>query len=123
MPVFKFMEALPSYDAAEVFYVRIDLAISTVEELMNAYYYLLWLPGYFGFNWDGLFDCLRDLRWIPCKKIVLVHASIPKLSKKDLRVYLEVLRDSILDWQNDEEHELEVVFRTADKATLEELLR
>ncbi|WP_416383711.1 barstar family protein [Pseudomonas guariconensis] len=68
---FKFVDIPPSYDAAEVFYVRIDPSIGVAEELIRALYYLLWLPGYFGFNWDALYDCLRDLSWIPCHKIVL----------------------------------------------------
>lgn len=47
---FKFSEGVPSYDAAEVFYVRIDPGISVPGELLRSLYYLLWFPGYFGFN-------------------------------------------------------------------------
>lgn len=120
---FTFVERPPSYDTAEVFYVRIDPSIGVADELMKALYYLLWFPGYFGFNWDALYDCLRDLSWIPCHKIVLVHESLPKLSRGDLQVYLEILRDSVFDWNGDEGHELEVVFLAADEAMVEELLK
>ncbi|WP_422403356.1 barstar family protein [Pseudomonas sp. GZD-209] len=120
---FTFVDIPPSYDAAEVFYVRIDPAIGNAEELIEALYYLLWLPGYFGFNWNALYDCLRDLSWIPCQKIVLVHAALPGLPKKDLQVYLEVLRDSVLDWVDDEGREIEVVFREVDRFMVEELLK
>ena len=119
---FKFFDVMPSYDAAEVFYVRIDPEISISEELLKALYYLLWFPGYFGFNWNALYDCLRDLGWIPCRKVVLVHDALPKLPEEDLKVYLEVLRDAILDWAGDEEHELEVFFRTADRRAVEAFL-
>lgn len=119
---FKFVDTPPSYDAAEVFYVRIDPSIGVVEELIKALYYLLWLPGYFGFNWDALYDCLRDLSWIPCHKIVLVHAALPELPSDDLQVYLEILRGAVLDWVDDEGHEIEVVFREIDRLTVEDLL-
>lgn len=119
---FKFVDIPPSYDAAEVFYVRIDPSIGIVEELIRALYYLLWLPGYFGFNWDALYDCLRDLSWIPCHKIVLVHVALPELPREDLQVYLEILRDAVFDWVGDEGHEIEVVFRETDRLTVEDLL-
>lgn len=120
---FTFVERPPSYDTAEVFYVRVDPSIGIADELIRALYYLLWFPGYFGFNWDALYDCLRDLSWTPCHKIVLVHESLPKLSRGDLQVYLEILRDSVFDWIGDEGHELEVVFLAADEAMVEELLK
>ena len=120
---FKFIDSPPAYNAAEVFYVRVDPEISLSEELLRSLYYLLWLPGYFGFNWDALYDCLRDFGWIPCRKIVLVHDALPNLPEEDLKVYLEILRDSVLDWEGDQEHELEVFFRSTDRRTVEKVLK
>lgn len=122
MSPFKFFETMPSYDSAEVFYVRIDPEISLSEELLKALYYSLWFPGYFGFNWDSLYDCLLDLGWIPCRKVVLVHQALPNLPTEDLKTYLEVLRDVTLEWAEDEGHELEIFFRTAERDVVEELL-
>lgn len=119
---FKFFDVTPSYDAAQVFYVRINPEISLSGEFLRALYYLLWFPGYFGFNWDALYDCLRDLEWIPCHKVVLVHETLPNLPEEDLKIYLEILRDAILDWKGDEEHELEVFFRAVDQRSVESLL-
>ncbi|MDU4250646.1 barstar family protein [Pseudomonas sp.] len=119
---FKFFDVAPSYDTAEVFYVRIDPEILLSEELLRALYYLLWFPGYFGFNWDALYDCLRDLAWIPCRKVVLVHEAVPGLPREDLKIYLEVLRDAVLDWKEDEKHQLEVFFKISDRNTVESLL-
>ncbi|WP_076520257.1 barstar family protein [Achromobacter sp. MFA1 R4] len=119
---FKFLDKSPSYDAAEVFYVRVDPNLSISDELLKSLYYLLWFPGYFGFNWDALYDCLRDLAWIPYRKLVLVHEALPSLPEEDLKVYLEILRDSALDWGGDQEHELEVFFRSADRRRVEKLL-
>jgi hypothetical protein len=41
MSAFKFAESLPSYDAAEVFQVRIDPQISSSDQLLRALHYLL----------------------------------------------------------------------------------
>nr|WP_282187675.1 barstar family protein [Pseudomonas sp. MWU12-2020] len=120
---FTFVETTPSYDSAKVFYVRIDPSIQAAEELIRSLYYLLWLPGYFGYNWDALYDCLRDLSWVPCHKIVLVHESLPELPRDDLKIYLEILRDSVLDWIGDDGRELEVVFKEVDRAVVGSLLK
>jgi hypothetical protein len=120
--VFNFHENPPSHDAAKVFYVRVDPNVASSEELLKSLYYLLRFPGYFGFNWDALNDCLRDLEWIPCRKVVLVHAVLPNLPEEDLKIYLEILRDSVLDWQGSQEHELEIFFPLTDMRRIEEIL-
>lgn len=79
-------------------------------------------PPYFGHNWDALFECLRDFSWIRERDIVLVHAELPGLPKNELRIYLRLLRDSVLDWCHDESHHFEVVFSESDKETVESLL-
>jgi hypothetical protein len=119
---FKFLEGSPSYDTAGVFYVRVDPNIATSDELLRALYYLLWFPGYFGFNWNALSDCLRDLSWIPQCRVVLVHESLPRLPSEELRTYLGVLHDSVIDWNNDHEHDLEVVFRASDRFVVDRLM-
>ncbi|MFK0252646.1 barstar family protein [Streptomyces sp. NPDC090445] len=30
------------------------------------------LPDYFGWNWNALYDCLRDLNWLPADRHVLI---------------------------------------------------
>jgi hypothetical protein len=119
---FKYATGPAAYNTAEVFYARLDPEIGKVDELLKAIYYLLWFPGYFGFNWDALYDCLCDLDWIPCRKVVLVHDGLPKISDHDLKTYLEILRDSVLDWGGDEDHLLEAVFQESDRIRIESLL-
>ena len=34
-------------------------------------------PSYFGKNWDALYDCLTDLRWLKEKNILIVHDDLP----------------------------------------------
>lgn len=119
---FMFTEKFPTYDTAEVFVVRIDPNIDLTDEFLRSLYYVLWFPGYFGFNWDALYDCLCDLSWLPCRKIVLLHDSLPQIPKLDLEIYFGILRDAVLDWKNNEEHELEVVLLNSDRHAIEKLL-
>ena len=119
---FRFIAGAVSYDTAKVFYARLDPEIATSSELLQALYYILWFPGYFGFNWDALYDCLRDLNWIHCRKVVIVHEKLPMIPEGDLTIYLETLRDSVFDWGQDKEHELEIVFQESDKNMVEKLL-
>lgn len=84
---------------------------------------MLAFPTYFGFNWDALFDCLRDFSWITEQDIVLVHLGLPVLPEQQLRIYLRLLRDSVLDWRPGEAHRFDVVFAESDQKTVERLLR
>jgi hypothetical protein len=34
------------------------------EELLRQLFIKLRFPDYFGFNWDALYDCLRDFDWL-----------------------------------------------------------
>lgn len=78
-------------------------------------------PGWFGHNWDALYDCLCDLGWIPERRVVLVHERIdPAFPEDELRVYLQLLREAVEDWRTaGSEHELVVAFSEADLARLE----
>jgi hypothetical protein len=49
---------------------------------------------YFGWNWDALVDCLRDLSWIEESSIVVIHRDVP-LTGTDQKIYLSVLTDVI----------------------------
>lgn len=122
MGLFKFENKTVCYNGGEVFVARVDPTIADTDELLRSLYHLLWFPGYFGLNWNSLYDCLRDLDWISENKVMIVHESLPSIPDADLRVYLEVLKDSVLDWVNDEKHHLEVIFHGKDKETIDRLL-
>lgn len=111
-----------SYNTDEVFYARLSGEIYKKEQLFDALFHLLWFPGYFGFNWDALYDCLSDLDWIKEKVVVLEHSGLPKLSDQELKIYLEVLRDVVQKRCPDEFHRLEIVFDEADRVKVANLL-
>ncbi|MGJ4748471.1 barstar family protein, partial [Leptospira sp. SA-E8] len=69
------------FDTNEVFYAHLRADIYKTEQLLQALYQLLWLPGYFGFNWDALHDCLTDFSWIRERTVVLEHAALPNISE------------------------------------------
>lgn len=111
------------FDTSEVFYAHLRPDIHKSEQLLQALYQILWLPGYFGFNWDALNDCLTDFFWIREKKVVLEHAGLPNIPEAELKIYLEILRDAVLDWKDDDDHCFEVVFNGHDQDRVIELLQ
>ncbi|MFJ5390051.1 MULTISPECIES: barstar family protein [Pectobacterium] len=119
---FKFKSPSVSYDTEEVFFVRLDPLISSTDELLKSMYYLLWFPGYFGFNWNSLYDCLRNFEWISYTKIIIEHNSLPDIPYFELKTYLEVLRDAVIDWESDERHQLEIVFDEKDRMRIDNIL-
>ncbi|ARA76343.1 hypothetical protein RC90_20820 [Pectobacterium brasiliense] len=119
---FKFKSPSVSYDTEEVFFVRLDPLISSTDELLKSMYYLLWFPGYFGFNWNSLYDCLRNFEWISYTKIIIEHDSLPDIPYFELKTYLEVLRDAVIDWESDERHQLEIVFDEKDRMRIDNIL-
>ena len=105
----KFLNNPLSYNPEYAFVAHLS-GVTGKEELFKQLRNKLNLPDYFGFNWDALFDCLRDFHWIEQQKIALVHDDLPKLIENELKIYLEILIDSINDWKEGEKHNLEVVF-------------
>jgi len=107
----------------EVFRAAIRGGIAGPEALFEEYDRHFNFP-YFGFNWDALDECLKDLQWISQPQVIISHHTLPELSAKDFRIYLEVLSSAIESWRKfreDErwpefiEHWLEVRFKLADE--------
>ncbi|MFH7595271.1 barstar family protein [Streptomyces racemochromogenes] len=46
--------------------------MSDTDSVFQQCYDGLKLPDYFGWNWDALSDCLRDLNWLPAEHYVLI---------------------------------------------------
>lgn len=101
---------------------EIPAGLTTTQSLLQVLYDALKLPGYFGFNWNALSDCLRDFHWLKHHRVVLRHADLPAIPTTDLRAYLEVLTEAEESWRPGEEHSLRVVFPTATQRDIARIL-
>jgi hypothetical protein len=101
---------------------EVPVGVRSAEALLQALYDALHLPGYFGFNWNALSDCLRDFHWLQQRAIVLRHRDVPALPAAELRTYLEVLAEAVGSWQPGEEHSLRVVFPSKVRAEVLRLM-
>ncbi len=106
----------------EVYVGHLPPDITSVDLLLEAIAERLQFPAYFGANWNALADCLTDFHWIQTKTIRIVHVDLPKIADEDLKIYLEILRDSVTDWGPGDDHALEVVFPADYADTIAALL-
>ena len=60
--------------------VRVPEGIGDSQSLFRCFESALRFPGYFGWNWDALRNCLLDLTWLdPLPiRIVVIHEGLPK---------------------------------------------
>jgi hypothetical protein len=100
----------------------IPAGLTSTQSLLQVLYNALELPGYFGFNWNALSDCLRDFHWLKQHRVVLRHADLPAIPVTDLRTYVEVLTEAEGSWCPGEEHSLRVVFPTATQKDVARLM-
>ncbi len=120
--VFVFMSDTREFIEHNAFVVRVDEDIRSTKQLFELLSRLLVLPSYFGFNWNALFDCLRDFHWVNEKDVVIVHDELPELNASEMKIYLEVLSDAVADWRPGERHSLKVVFNDNDRARVEAVM-
>lgn len=105
--------------AEQPFVADVPVDVKDVEAFIEALYQAIRLPVWYSFNWDALFDWLRDFEHLDQQHhtIVLRHAALPALAANDLHIYLDVLRDALESWAQREnaEHELIAVFPAESK--------
>ena len=120
---FQFLDDPNAYQSRMAFVARLRSGIEGKAELLDLLYRRLGFPDYFGFNWDALSDCLRDFHWVTQAQIVIVHEDLPGLPDADLRIYLPILADAVVDWQQSDEHTLEVVFPETARTAINSLFQ
>ena len=75
---------------------ELPAGIKTKEALLDELYQRLSFPGYFGFNWDALVDCIRDLSWLPQGPVILMHRDLPLAGDvASQKTYLSILRSVV----------------------------
>lgn len=121
-PCFRYAADLTGRINGKSFYWRLPGDIRAKHELLGAFASSLWFPRDFDPGWSELFDCLCDFGWMTDRKIVLVHAALPRLPDGELTIYLSVLRDAVRWWRGDGLHELEVVFPEAERPKIVSLM-
>lgn len=109
-----------SYYAPDAYVVHLSI-VRNKEDLLQQLCVKLKFPGYFGYNWDALSDCLRDLHWIEQKYVVLVHDEYPVLDEQAQTRYLMVLVDVVRDLEEGGDHSLAVVFSEEVREVVEPL--
>lgn len=77
------------------------------EEMVEAYDVFeqfaqaLRFPVYFGWNWDALSDCLRDMSWLPADRYLIVIDRAEEIlvsSAEERETFLSVLAHAAHDW-------------------------
>ena len=75
---FLYVDSPASYHDDAALIVRIPAGIRSKQKLLAILADRLRFPGYFGWNWDALEECLSDLSWLPAdQRVAIVHDDLP----------------------------------------------
>lgn len=86
--------------AGPLFRMRIPEGVRDKTELLRIWRVQCQFPGYAGENWDAFAECLTDLSWIKEEVVFVVHDDFPlKDDQGEQRIYIDVLNQAALDWQ------------------------
>lgn len=107
-----FVENLADFEVSNARVVRIPAGLLRKRELLTVLARALDFPGYFGWNWDALEECLTNLAWTEePRRIVLIHEGLPFQPDWENRaIYLGILKGAVAVWGPNAEHELIAVF-------------
>jgi len=117
---FSFVDSPIDFCNSKAIVVRIPRGIRSKEKLFAIYTNALRFPQYFGWNWDALEECLRDLSWLPPNRpIAIVHEELPFGPGGDNRgIYLDLLGSILRHWSQAGDRAVQVVMPTSMQMTL-----
>ena len=89
-------EAMPD---EESLVAEIPASIRSKQKLLRVLAEQLQFPAYFGYNWDALEECLRDLSWLPAGNVQIHHRDLPlPPGSPDRQTYLQILHAVTACW-------------------------
>jgi len=104
---FEYVTDLTGFRAPGWLVVRLGGQLRRKQDILRAVARGLKFPGYFGWNWDALEECLRDLSWLDVRVgIVLLHEHIPLTNTAQRSIYLDILKNA----QSENRIPLRIVF-------------
>jgi RNAse (barnase) inhibitor barstar len=115
LPGFAFCEEPASFRDASGIVVCIPTGIRSKEKLFAVLVDKLRFPRYFGWNWDALEECLRDLSWLPAARpVAIVHQDLPfGPGGENRQVYLSILQGVLDHWAKDGGRVVQIVWPAA----------
>jgi RNAse (barnase) inhibitor barstar len=86
----------------KLFSARFDGVSLENDDIVYLQFYTAFaFPEYFGWNWDALSDCLRDLSWCPADRYVVLIDRAERILEQDRegrRVLLSILKRAAREW-------------------------
>ncbi len=105
--------------------VSLPAGLRSKRKLLAQYAGQLSLPDYFGWNWDALDECLRDLSWLEANRpVIIAHAGLPFHGHRHTRqTYLELLQGAVQFWvSGPQPHRLRVIFPSRAESTIHRMI-
>ena len=87
------------------FFLLDGAEIRSKERFLNHAAAVLSFPDYFGNNWDAFEDCLTDMSWHETDGFVVLYDNVDTFAQNSpdqFKVALEIFRDIIEFWRNQE---------------------
>lgn len=110
---FMFVEHQCDYRDPTALVVHVPAKARGKEKVLGVLARGLRFPSYFGWNWDALDECLRDLSWLgEVKKIAIVHDGRPFSPRAEMfALYCDLLAEAVAAQRSAvEPRELKIVF-------------